>query len=54
MFVYLLFRLVAEKRIEFVSGGWSLPDEACTHYTALLSNFVEGHEFLRNEFGKNP
>lgn len=37
--------------MEFVSGSWSLPDEACTHYASLIGTFVEGHEFLLNEFG---
>lgn len=41
-----------EKRIEFLSGSWSLPDEACTHYASLIATFTEGHEFLLNEFGE--
>ena len=38
--------LVAEGRLEFVNGGWSMHDEACPHYEDMINNMMLGHEFL--------
>jgi alpha-mannosidase len=46
--------LVAEGRLEFVNGGWSMHDEACTHYEDQLNNMMYGHKFLMEEFGVKP
>ena len=39
-------QLVAEGRLEFINGGWSMHDEACTHYEDMINNMRLGHEFL--------
>lgn len=46
--------LVKEGRLEFVNGGWSMHDEACTHYEDQINNMMIGHEFLLKEFGVKP
>ena len=46
--------LVNEGRLEFVNGGWSMHDEACTHYEDQINNMMIGHEFLLKEFGITP
>ncbi|RUS70932.1 hypothetical protein EGW08_021308 [Elysia chlorotica] len=44
--------LVNEGRLEFILGGWSMNDEAATHYTAIIDNHKIGFEFLRQTFGE--
>jgi hypothetical protein len=39
-------QLVKEGRLEFVNAGWSMHDEACTHYEDMLNNMKTGHDFL--------
>jgi lysosomal alpha-mannosidase len=46
--------LVASGQFEFVGGGWSSPDEACTEYWELLETYTLGHDFLSDEFGVTP
>jgi hypothetical protein len=31
-------QLVAEGRLEFANGGWSMHDEACPHYEDMINN----------------
>jgi len=35
--------LVDEGRLEFVGGGWSMNDEAATHYEDIINNLFFGH-----------
>ena len=35
-------QLVKEHRLEFVNAGWSMHDEACTHYDDMLNNHMIG------------
>jgi hypothetical protein len=35
--------LAKEGRLEFVNAGWSMHDEACTHYEDQLNNMLIGH-----------
>jgi lysosomal alpha-mannosidase len=46
--------LVAEGRLEFINGGWSMNDEACPHYEDIIVNMLHGHSFLLEEFGVRP
>lgn len=46
--------LVIEGRLEFANGGWSMHDEANTHYEEQIDNMMIGHEFLMAEFGIKP
>lgn len=44
--------LVDEGRLEFVGGGWSMNDEATTHYSAIIDNMSLGLKTLVDTFGK--
>lgn len=46
--------LVREGRLEFVNAGWSMHDEATTHYEDMINNMALGHAFLDQEFGVKP
>ncbi|CAF3547776.1 unnamed protein product [Rotaria sp. Silwood1] len=43
---------VNEGRLEFISGGWCMNDEASTHYNSIIDQHSLGAEFLYNEFGE--
>jgi len=45
-------RLVADGRLEFVTGGWVQPDEANTQRYAIEVQLQEGHDWLRQTFGE--
>lgn len=45
-------QLVAEGRLEFISGGWAMHDEATVHYSALIDNMAFGMKQLKDWFGK--
>ncbi len=38
-------------RLEFISGGWCMNDEASTHYNSIIDQHSLGAEFLRDQFG---
>ncbi|XP_058798756.1 lysosomal alpha-mannosidase-like [Phymastichus coffea] len=45
-------RLVAEGRLEIVGGGWSMNDEATTHYQSMIDQFTWGFRRLNDSFGE--
>ena len=45
-------QLVTEGRIEFVDNGWSQHDMGCTTTDSMLSNWVEGHLWIKERFGE--
>jgi alpha-mannosidase len=47
-------QLVQQGRLEIVNGGWSMHDEACTHYEDMINNMMFGHQFLQQELGVRP
>ncbi|CAF3343113.1 unnamed protein product [Rotaria socialis] len=47
----LLKKLLNNKQLEIVTGGWVMNDEANTHYFAMLDQLIEGHQFIENNLG---
>lgn len=45
-------QFVEQGRLEFISGGWSMNDEASTHYNSIIDQFTLGAEFLHETFGE--
>ncbi|XP_077291379.1 lysosomal alpha-mannosidase-like isoform X2 [Arctopsyche grandis] len=45
-------RLVAEGRLEFAGGAWSMNDEAAAHYHSVLDQLTWGLRFLNDTFGE--
>ncbi|CAF1688915.1 unnamed protein product, partial [Adineta ricciae] len=39
-------------RLEFISGGWCMNDEAATHYNSIIDQHSLGLEFLNEQFGE--
>ena len=44
-------RLVEEKRLEFINGGWCMHDEASPYYVEMMDQTTRGHQFLKKNFG---
>ena len=44
-------RLVADRQLEFVNGGWCMHDEATTHWVDMVDQTTLGHRFIVDEFG---
>lgn len=39
-------------RLEFISGGWCMNDEASTHYNSIIDQHTLGAQFLSDQFGE--
>lgn len=47
-------QLIQEGRLEIVNAGWSMHDEACTHYEDMINNMMKGHEWALQNLGVKP
>ncbi|XP_063787232.1 lysosomal alpha-mannosidase [Pseudophryne corroboree] len=47
-----VMQLVQEGRLEFINGGWTMNDEAATHYSPIIDQMTLGLQFLQSTFGE--
>ncbi len=50
--LYYSFKYIYIGRLEFISGGWCMNDEAATHYNSIIDQHSLGAEFLHDTFGE--
>lgn len=49
-----VLRLVKNGRLEFVSGGWVMPDEANSHWYSIIEQLTEGQQWLKKYLNVTP
>ncbi|XP_075715232.1 lysosomal alpha-mannosidase [Rhinoderma darwinii] len=47
-----VIQLIQEGRLEFINGGWTMNDEAATHYSPIIDQMTLGLQFLQTTFGE--
>uniref|UniRef100_A0A0K0FV29 Alpha-mannosidase n=1 Tax=Strongyloides venezuelensis TaxID=75913 RepID=A0A0K0FV29_STRVS len=47
-------KLLSDKKLEIITGGWVMSDEANSHFFSQITELFEGHEFLRNNLQYIP
>uniref|UniRef100_A0A034VPW8 Alpha-mannosidase 2 n=1 Tax=Bactrocera dorsalis TaxID=27457 RepID=A0A034VPW8_BACDO len=47
-------KLVQNRQLEFVSGGWVMPDEANSHWLSILLQLTEGQTWLKQHLNVTP
>ena len=43
-------KLVHDKQLVFVDGGWAQHDEGCLHFSTMIDQTMFGSQFLLEEF----
>ncbi|XP_073998375.1 alpha-mannosidase 2-like isoform X1 [Rhodnius prolixus] len=46
--------LLSRGQLEFVTGGWVMPDEATSHYSSVLEQLTHGHQWLLQHLNYRP
>ncbi|CAK9202875.1 unnamed protein product [Sphagnum troendelagicum] len=47
-------KLVKRGQLEFINGGYSMHDEAATHYVDMIDQTTLGHRYIKQQFGVTP
>ena len=42
--------LIENGQLEFINGGWSMNDEAATHYNSIIDQMTLGFKELQGDF----
>ncbi|RWS17725.1 alpha-mannosidase 2-like protein [Dinothrombium tinctorium] len=50
----LVKKFLNNGQLEIVSGGWVMNDEANSHYFAIITQMIEGHQFLVDNLNYRP
>jgi lysosomal alpha-mannosidase len=48
---HTLRKLVLDKKLHFISGGWVMNDEATPHYSMIIDQMTLGHHWINCTFG---
>ena len=51
VFLLQVRQLVQNGQLEFINAGWSMNDEGCTHYNAIIDQMTIGLRFVEKTFG---